>query len=90
MKKSRHSELDIVKASNKLNRCISADVICLDLRIFQTTLYNWGSKYIVMELRHIKRLKDLEDENKHLKHIYADLALDNKILKDVIEKSYRA
>ena len=39
-----------------------------------------------MDLSHIKRLKDLEEENRRLKQMYADLALDNKILKDVIEK----
>nr|WP_280955944.1 hypothetical protein [Bacteroides coprosuis] len=39
-----------------------------------------------MDSSHIKRLKELEGENLRLKHMYADLALDNKILKDVIEK----
>jgi putative transposase len=39
-----------------------------------------------MDSSHIKRLKELEEENRRLKQMYADLALDNKILKDVIEK----
>lgn len=39
-----------------------------------------------MEVNQISRLKELEDENRRLKQMYADLALDNKILKDVIEK----
>lgn len=43
-----------------------------------------------MELSQVKRLKELEEENRKLKQMYADLALDNKILHDVIEKNYRA
>jgi len=43
-----------------------------------------------MEVSQVKRLKELEDENRKLKQMYADLALDNKILKEVIEKNYRA
>jgi putative transposase len=39
-----------------------------------------------MDSSHIKRLKELEEENRRLKQMYADIALDNKILKDVIEK----
>ena len=39
-----------------------------------------------MDISQIKRLKELEEENRRLKQMYADLALDNKILKDVIEK----
>ena len=86
MKKSKHSESEIVKAVNQLDSGISADVICREYCISRGTLYNWRSKYSGMDLSHIKRLKELEDENKRLKQMYADLALDNKILKDVIEK----
>lgn len=43
-----------------------------------------------MDTSQVRRLKELEEENLHLKQMYADLALDNKILKDVIEKNYRA
>ena len=39
-----------------------------------------------MEVSHVRRLKELEEENRKLKQMYAELALDNKILKDVIEK----
>lgn len=86
MKKSRHSENEIVRAVKQLDSGISADVICRDYGISRGTLYNWRSKYSGMESSHIKRLKELEEENRRLKQMYADLALDNKILKDVIEK----
>lgn len=87
MKKSRHSEHEIVKAVNQLEGGgISADLICREYGISRATLYNWRSKYSGMDSSHIKRLKELEEENRRLKQMYADLALDNKILKDVIEK----
>ena len=86
MKKSRHSEHEIVKAVNQLDSGLSADVICCEYGISRATLYNWRSKYSGMDSSHIKRLKELEEENRRLKQIYADIALDNKILKDVIEK----
>lgn len=86
MKKSRHSEHEILKAVNQLEGGISADLICREYGISRATLYNWRSKYSGMDPSHIKRLKELEEENRRLKQMYADLALDNKILKDVIEK----
>lgn len=42
-----------------------------------------------MEASEIKKIKDLEDENRHLKQIFADLSLENRALKDVIEKSFK-
>jgi len=52
--------------------------------------YNWKSKYGGMEASDIKRLKELEDENRRLKQMYAELSLDYKILKDIVEKSCKA
>lgn len=86
MKKSRHSEHEIVKVVNQLEGDVSADLICREYGISRATLYNWRSKYSGIDLSHIKRLKELEEENRRLKQMYADLALDNKIIKDVIEK----
>jgi len=75
MKKTVHSESEKVKAVHQLESGVDA-----------STLYNWKSKYSGMEVSQVKRLKELEDENRKLKQMYADLALDNKILKEVIEK----
>ena len=86
MKKSRRSEHEIVKAVNQLESGLSADGICREYGISRATHYNWRSKYSGMDSSHIKRLKELEEENRRLKQMYADLALDNKVLKDVIEK----
>ena len=75
MKKSRHSEHEIVKAVNQLDSGLSADVICREHGISRGTLYHQRSKYSEMDSSHIKRLKELEEENLRLKHMYADLAL---------------
>ncbi|MBQ2483314.1 MAG: transposase [Bacteroidales bacterium] len=52
------------------------------------TLYKWKSKYSGMEASQVRRLKELEEENRKLKQMYANIALDNQILKEVIEKKF--
>lgn len=53
------------------------------------TWYNWKSRYGGMEASDIKKIKALEDENRRLKQMFADLNLENRALKDVIEKSFK-
>ena len=90
MKKSVHSESEMVKAVQELENGINAETVARNHGISKATLYNWKSKYSGMNVSQIRRLKELEEENRKLKQMYADLALDNRILKDVIEKSSRA
>ena len=54
--------------------------------VSEPTYYTWKSKYGGMEASDIKRMKDLEEENRRLKQMYAELSLDNRMLKDIIEK----
>ena len=86
MKKKIHSESEMVKAVHELESGIDAETVARDHNISKATLYNWKSKYSGMEVSQVKRLKELEDENRKLKQMYADLALDNRIPKEVIEK----
>ena len=86
MKGKTFSESEIIKAVNELEKGVDADDIVRKLGIVRKTLYRWRAKYGGMELSHMKRLKELEEENRKLKQMYADLALDNQILRDVIEK----
>mgnify|MGYP006333690199 CR=1 FL=1 len=90
MKRSVHTESEMVKAVQELESGIDAETVARNHGISKATLYNWKSKYSGMNISKIRRLKELEEENRKLKQMYAELALDNKILKDVIEKSYRA
>jgi putative transposase len=54
------------------------------------TFYLWKKRYKGMEVQELKRLKELEEENRKLKQMYAELVLDNKILKDALGKKFRA
>jgi putative transposase len=56
----------------------------------EQTYYRWKAKYGGMESGNAKRLKQLEDENRKLKHVVADLTLDNRALKDVLSKTFIA
>ena len=76
----------MVKAVKELESGISADIVSRDHGISRATLYNWKSKYSGMDVSQVEQLRALQEENRRLKQMYADLALDNKILRDVIEK----
>jgi len=57
--------------------------------ISEVTFYNWKQKYGGLEASELKRLKDLEDENRRLKKMYAELSLDHEIVKEALKKSGR-
>jgi len=86
MKKGRFTEAQIIKALQEEQAGVKAEDICRQLGISRATFYNWKSKYSGMDASQLKQLKDLQEENRRLKAMYADLALDHKILKDIIEK----
>lgn len=75
----------MMKAVKELESGVSAEVVARDHGVTRATLYNWKSKYSGMDVSQVKRLKELK-ENRKLKLMYTDLALDNRILRDVIEK----
>ena len=86
MKRKKHSESEMVKAVKELESGVSAEVVAREYGVSRATLYQWKSKYSGMDVSQVRRLKELEEENRRLKQMYADLSLDNRILKDVIEK----
>ena len=86
MKKSKFTEAQILKVLKGQEEGKKVSEICREYGISEPTFYNWKSKYSGMEVSQLKQLKELQDENRKLKAMYADLALDHRILKDVIEK----
>jgi len=86
MKKSRYTETQIVKILKEVEAGRLVKEVCREYSISDATYYNWKSKHGGMEASDIKRLKELEDENRRLKSMFADLSLEHKILKDIIEK----
>jgi len=55
---------------------------------FKATFYNWRNKYGGMDVSQLKKLKELEIENRRLKQMYADLSLDHQMLKDILGKKF--
>ena len=88
MKKTRISESQIVSAIKQHESDKSTSDICRELGVHQATFYTWKKKYSGMDSQELRRMKELEEENRRLKQMYADLALDHKILKDVLSKKF--
>lgn len=86
MKKSKFTPNQIVKILNEYEAGKKATDVCRDHGISQPTLYNWKKKYGGMEASDLKKLKALQEENQKLKRMYAELALDHQMAKEIIEK----
>ena len=86
MKKSRFTESQIVSILKEADGGVQIKDICRKHGISDTTYYNWKSKYGGMDSSDLKRMKEMERELSQFKRMYADLALENRALKDVIEK----
>lgn len=88
MKRTRFTEVQIFNILKEFDAGKNIQDIAREQGISKATIYNWKAKYGGMEMNELKRIKELEDENRKLKQMYADLALDNKMLKDVLGKKY--
>lgn len=86
MKKSRFSEQQIISILKQADAGVKVQDLCRQHGISDATYYKWKSKYGGMEASDIKRLREVETENSKLKRMFADLALENRALKDLIEK----
>ena len=60
--------------------------ICREKGVSPATFYQWRSKYGGLDASDLKRMKDLEEENRRLKQMFAELSLGHKILKDIVER----
>jgi len=75
MKKSRYTESQIVKILKEVEGARLVKEVCREYSVSDATYYNWKAKYGGVEASDIKRLKDLEDENRRLKSMFAELSL---------------
>ena len=86
--KKRYREEQIIGILKERETGISVQDLLRKYGISEQTYYRWKSKYGGMEVNEAKRLKVLDDENRRLKQMVADLLLDNKVLKDINSKNW--
>lgn len=86
MKKTQFTESQIVAMIKQHEQGVRAIDIAREHGISEKTFYRWKSRYGGMSVSELKRVKELEAENSKLKRMYAEMALMNEALKDVIEK----
>ncbi len=88
MKRSRYSEEQIVGILKEAEAGIPVGELCRKYGISTQTYYNWKAKYGGMTVSDTRKLRHLEDENRRLKHLVADLTLDNQAFKAVVSKNF--
>ncbi len=86
MKKKRFTPQQIAKILKEFEEGKTAAEISREYGVSQAAFYKWRQRYGGMDASELKRLKELEEENRKLKHMYAELALDLKVAKEIIEK----
>jgi len=86
MARKRYTEEQIIGILKRVEAGQKMSEVCRDAGVTQTTYYKWKQKYGNMEVSEARKLRKLEAENSQLKRLVADLSLDNRVLKDVIEK----
>lgn len=87
MKQGKYSEEQIIRILKEAEAGMKVVELCRKYGISDVTYYNWKAKYGGMTVSDAKRLKALEEENRRLKQIVADLTLDNQALKTVLSKN---
>jgi putative transposase len=88
MKKSRFSDTQILSILKQAESGIPVPEICREHGISSATFYNWRSKYGGMDASLMKKLKELEEENRRLKKMYAEERLKAEIVQEALEKKW--
>jgi len=86
--KKKYSDQQVAYALREAESGRSVAEICRQLGISDATFYNWRKKFAGMGVSEIRRLKALEEENRQLKKLVADLSLDKHMLQDVLSKKF--
>ncbi len=88
MKKTRHTDSQIISILKKNETGTSVAELCREYSMSQASFYKWRSKYGGMDMSLMKKMKELEDENRRLKRMYAEEKLKAEIAREAIEKKW--
>ena len=88
MKARQYTEEQIITVLKEGEAGAKIADLCRKYGMSDATYYNWKAKYAGLTISELKRLKTLEDENRRLKQIVADQALDIKALKELLSKNF--
>ena len=88
MRQSHFTEEQIIGVLKQAVAGMKTTEICRQLGISSATYYKWKARYGGLEVSEARRLRQWEDENRRLKHLVADLTLDNQALKTVLAKKF--
>jgi putative transposase len=88
MKKSKFTEEQVTYALRQVEAGTPVLEVCRKLGITEQTFYRWKKKFVGMGVAELRRLRQLEEENRKLKQLVADLTLDKHILQDVLSKKF--
>ncbi len=86
MKTTKFTEEQIAFALRQSETGTKVAEVCRKMGISEATFYNWKKKYGGLGVSELRRLKQLEEENRQLKKLVADLSLDKQMLQDVLQK----
>lgn len=87
MKGKRFTEEQIAFALRQVESGVPVVEVCRKMEVSEATFYRWKKKFAGMGVAELRRLKQLEEENRKLKQLVADLSLDKHMLQDVLKKS---
>jgi putative transposase len=86
MKKPRFTEQQIAQALRQAEQGTAAAQVCRKLGVSEATFYAWKKRYAGLGVAELRRVRQLEDENRRLKQVVADLTLDKQMLQEVLQK----
>ena len=87
MKKSKFTEQQLIFALRQAENGVRVEEVCRKMGISDATFYNWKKKFAGLGVDELRRLRQLEEENRRLKQIVADLSLDKQMLQDILKKN---